>query len=187
MTYERERMRPVSRLIHLMFLNANTAGNDRLWKLLGSMLGAFNRCLHSFTPTHTQHMGTFNFDCNVVNLNHDIVSFFFLYRKFYFPDFPLLPLSFSSFIVPNIWYQSTENSSGEMFFCAWMGLHSFAHFLLPLCSIMADACIFAVKSFILSMCFYCNGLFLYVGPAVNMKKRTTMCLSVSVCVYASVC
>lgn len=88
MTYERERMRPVSRLIHLMFLNANTAGNDRLRKLLGSMLGAFNRSLHSFTPTHTQHMGTFNFSCNVVNLNQDIVSFFFLYRKFYFPDFP---------------------------------------------------------------------------------------------------
>lgn len=77
MTYEMERMRPVSRRVHLMFLNANTAGNDRLWKLLGGMLGAFNWSLHPFTPTHTQHMGTFNFSCNVDNLNQDIVSFSF--------------------------------------------------------------------------------------------------------------
>lgn len=53
MTYEEERMRPVRRLVHLMFLDANTAGNEGLWKLFGSLLELLNWSVHLFTHTCT--------------------------------------------------------------------------------------------------------------------------------------
>lgn len=178
-----ERMRPVSRRVHLMFLNANTAGNDRLWKLLGSMLGAFNWSLHPFTLTHTQHMGTFNSSCNVDNLNQDIVSFAFCTGSSSSLIPPLLPLCFSSFIVPNIWCEITENTSGDLFFCAWMGLHSFSHFLFPLCFIMASACLFAIKWSLFTIFL----LWYFFNIASFQKAKVVYNVFAHVCVFAPVC
>lgn len=94
---------------------------------------------------HT-HTGTFNFSCNVVNLNKGISCFFFFF-KFYFPNslHSTSILSEACFHCSEYLISDYRRYLRQCVFCSRMGLHSFAHFVPPPCFVTADAFMFAKR------------------------------------------
>lgn len=101
------------------------------WKVVLELLAGACICSHMHARTHTR---TFNFSYNAVNFNKGISCFFSFSSSSTFLILSIQPPSslWPVFIVPNIWYQITEDTSSYVgFFYNWMGLHSSAHFVSP--------------------------------------------------------